>query len=238
MREHGVDAGHRDRLRHVDRDDPRVRVRAADGVAPEHPRGLEVARVRELAGDLRHGVGATRASSRRGRGAASASRVLIDRPPACTASRIFWYPVQRQRLPGERLADLVVRRIGHAAQEIGRGDDETRRAEAALHGAGIRECLLHGMERRLPAETLDGDDLVPVRLRREDEARAHELAVEEHRARAALALLARVLRAGKLEPVAQRRQEALAGPDLGLARLAVDGQLDLSRETPLERPPR
>ena len=58
MREHGVDAGHRQRLGDVELDDPRVRVRAADGVAPEHPGRGEVARVRELAGHLRDRVGA------------------------------------------------------------------------------------------------------------------------------------------------------------------------------------
>ena len=58
VREDGVDAGHRDRLGDVDLADERVRVRAPHGVSPEHPRRLEVARVRELAGRLRDPVGA------------------------------------------------------------------------------------------------------------------------------------------------------------------------------------
>ena len=80
VREHRVDAGHRARLRGVDREDPRVRVRAAHGVPPEHPRSVQVARVRELAGDLRDGV-------RRGAGVAAARdrsvrvAVLTGRPP-------------------------------------------------------------------------------------------------------------------------------------------------------------
>jgi hypothetical protein len=56
VREHGVDTGHPQRLGHVERDDPRVRVRAADGDAPEHPRRVQVAGVRELAGHLRRRV--------------------------------------------------------------------------------------------------------------------------------------------------------------------------------------
>ena len=135
-------------------------------------------------------------------------------------------PGAAAEVPGERLADLVVRRVRDAPEEIGRGDDEARRAEAALHRAGVGERLLHRVEAGVAAEALDRDDVVPVGLRGEDEARAHELAVEEDRARAALALLARVLRPGQLEPVAERRQEALARPDLGLAPLAVDRQLD------------
>ena len=57
VREHRVHAGHRQRARRVDPDDARVRLRAADRVAPEHPRRVQVARVRELARDLRDGVG-------------------------------------------------------------------------------------------------------------------------------------------------------------------------------------
>ena len=58
------------------------------------------------------------------------------------------------------------------------------------------------------------------------EAGAHELAVEKHGAGAALALLAGVLRAGQLEPVAERREQAVARPGVGLARLAVHGERD------------
>ena len=54
----GVDAGHGESGGDVDREDARVRVRAAQRVAPEHARRLEVARERELALRLRHGVGA------------------------------------------------------------------------------------------------------------------------------------------------------------------------------------
>src|SRR5207237_9158533 len=44
---------------------------------------------------------------------------------------------------GERLANLVLRRVGVLLEQCGGGDDETRRAEAALHGAGVDERLLH-----------------------------------------------------------------------------------------------
>jgi hypothetical protein len=58
VREDRVHSLQRKRLRDVDLADPRVRVRAADGVAPEHPGREQVARVGELAGDLRHRVAA------------------------------------------------------------------------------------------------------------------------------------------------------------------------------------
>ena len=53
---HRVHAGHGHRLRDVDTEDAGVRVRAAHRPPPEHPRRVEVARVRELAGDLGDGV--------------------------------------------------------------------------------------------------------------------------------------------------------------------------------------
>ena len=105
---------------------------------------------------------------------------------------------------GELLADLVVPRARHALEQRRGRDDEARRAEAALHRPRLDERLLDAVQPVLAAQPLDRRHLVAVRLRRQDEARAHELAVEQHRARAALALLARVLRAGQPERVAQR----------------------------------
>src|SRR5262249_18911931 len=140
--EHGVDARHRHRLGDVDPEDARMRVRAAYGVAPEHARRDEVARVRELALDLRHPVGATdevadapdlegprqrrrcdaphvhplpgwgvppatrgdrRAPAHRAQAVLCTDSVTFPHEPSRaarrTASKIFSYPVQRQRLP-------------------------------------------------------------------------------------------------------------------------------------------
>ena len=233
VREHGVHARQRERLGDVDLEDPRVRVRAADRAAPEHPGRVEVARVGELAGDLRDRVGAT-GRRRADRGGSCRVAVLIA---GSLVNRVedLLVPGAAAEVPGERLADLVVARIGHAAEEVGRGDDEPRRAEAALHRARLGERALHRMELAVARETLDRDDVVAVRLGGEHETRADELAVEEHGARAALALLAGVLRAGELEAVAQRREQALARPGVGLAPLAVDGERRPSCEAPLER---
>src|SRR5439155_11088782 len=129
----------------------------------------------------------------------------------------------------ERLADLVVGRVRVLAQQVRRRNHEPRRAEAALHGARLDERLLHGMQAVPVGEPFDGDDLVPLGLRSEDEARAHEGAVEQDRARAALSLLAGVLRAVEAEALAQRVQEALALPNVRLVRLPIDRQRDLHR---------
>src|SRR6185503_15738361 len=81
---------------------------------------------------------------------------------------------------------------------------------------------LQRVEPALARETLDRDDLRAVRLQREDEARIHAATVEEHRARAALADEAALLRAGEPEvrpehveqgPVRCDRRAALAPVD-------------------------
>jgi hypothetical protein len=78
-------------LRKVDRDDPRVRVRASQRVAPEHPRRGEVARVVELPRHLRHGVVAQQTLADLADAQCRAWRGDAHRRSAarCTASKIF-----------------------------------------------------------------------------------------------------------------------------------------------------
>ena len=188
-------------------------------VAPEHPGGLEVARVGELAGHLRHGVGASDASPTRPERSVVVAVVLIDRPPADRVEDLLVAGAAAE-VAGERLADLVVASgSGCASSRSAVGDDEPGRAEAALHGAGVDERLLHRVQRAVAAPspstvTTSCPSACAARTRHEQTS----VAVEEHRARAALALLAGVLRAGQAEPLAQREEQALAGPDVGLAR--------------------
>src|SRR5262249_58515707 len=94
-------------------------------------------------------------------------------------------------------------------------------------GAGLEDGLLPGMELPIREEPFDRDDVVPLGLSGEQGARADELAVEQNRARAALALLARVLGARQAEPLTQRKKQALALPHVRLVHLAVDAEPDL-----------
>jgi hypothetical protein len=110
-------------------------------------------------------------------------------------------------------------------EQVVHGDDQARRAEAALHRALVHEGLLHRGEAAVRAEALDGGDLPAGGRRRQHQARAHEHAVDEHGARAALALLAGCLGAGQAEPLAQDVEQALAQPGVAdLVVLAVDPQ--------------
>src|SRR5215212_1344737 len=127
---------------------------------------------------------------------------------------------------GQRLSDLVLARARASRQQVDGCDDEARRAEAALNRAGLGEGRLNRVQLAVFAQALHGHELMAVSLGRDDEAGADELAVEEHRARPALALLAGVLGAGKAETLAKNVEQALAGPDVSLVALAVDSQLD------------
>ena len=91
---------------------------------------------------------------------------------------------------------------------------------------GVDERLLHRVEVVAVGEPLDRRHVVAVGLRGEHEARTDERPVEQHRARSALALLARVLRAGVAQLLAQRVEERLALPAVRLGLDAVDPQLD------------
>src|SRR5437867_157555 len=132
----------------------------------------------------------------------------------------------RHRTRGAPLLYLGVGRRGIRAPQRDRRDHEAGRAEAALHRARVDERLLHGMHPLHGPERLDGADLAIGGRAGEDEARAHELSVHEHRARAALALLARVLVPREAEVIAQHREEALVILRLDAALGAVHAQAD------------
>ena len=100
------------------------------------------------------------------------------------------------------------------------------RAEAALHGAGVDERLLHVARRARLGEPLDGDDRLRRPPSRQHQARAHQPAVDEHRARPALALLAGALGGHQPEPLAQHVQQVLPHPRVG--DLVVDA-VDVER---------
>src|SRR4029450_4509921 len=81
-------------------------------------------------------------------------------------------PGAATKVPGKRLAELVLAGRRVVLEQVGGRTAPARRAEAALHGTGLRERLLHGVQLALPREALDRDDVVAVGLRSEDEARA------------------------------------------------------------------
>src|SRR5213596_1800061 len=91
------------------------------------------------------------------------------------------------QIPGQRLADLALVRIGMLAQERHERHEDARRAEAALQPVSLAERGLKRMQRvaRAVSKALHGLDLVAVRLDGEHEAGADRLAVQQHGAGAA-----------------------------------------------------
>ena len=75
-------------------------------------------------------------------------------------------------------------------------------------------------------EPLDGSHASPVGLHREQQAGAHRLAVEQHGAGAAHAVLAAEVRSRQLDVLAEEVRERLARLDEPLDGLAVDGEAD------------
>ena len=103
-------------------------------------------------------------------------------------------------------------RVGCALrEEVGRRDQDARRAEAALQ----RVMTAEGLLQRPPRQALDRAQLAAVHLHGEHQARAHRDAVELDRARAADPVLAADVRAGQAELVAQEVAQQEARLDLG-----------------------
>jgi len=121
--------------------------------------------------------------------------------------------------PGESLLYALRERLGLPGSKNACEQGECGSCSVLLDGKLVCACLV------LAAQA-DGHDLAPVGLGSVHEARADELAVEQHRAGAALALLAGALGTRELESLAQHEQQALRAVDVGLALLPVDLQLD------------
>ena len=105
-----------------------------------------------------------------------------------------------------------------------------RRAEAALERRVARERLRDALERVALAEALDGGHLAPVGLGGEIGAGADRLAVHQHGAGAADLDVARALRTGEPQAVAQDVEQQLVRFDLD--RRAAPLRRDLDAHEP------
>src|SRR4029079_19827502 len=130
---------------------------------------------------------------------------------------------------GERVENVVLARRPICAQQRRRAHQHSRRADAALRGAVGNERALQRREGAVgPREAFDRRHRAAAALADGDDARADLLAVEQHRARAAVAGVAADLGAGEAELVAQRVGES---PRRIAERTAGPG-LDLEAEEP------
>src|SRR5262245_6945984 len=121
-------------------------------------------------------------------------------------------------------------------ESLGRHQDSGC-AVAALRRAEIGKTFLEGMKLAFRGEPLHRRDGPPVAFGGEQQAREERLAIHEHGARAALAELAAVFRAGEAEVLAQHFEQRLVAVGKHVGRLAVhrERQADLHGWTPRTR---
>ena len=118
-------------------------------------------------------------------------------------------------IAGDRFHDVLARRLDRLLQQRMRGQDHAGGAVAALQAMGFAERILdHAEFARRRRQALDGGDLVAVGLHREHQAGPHRLAVDQHGAGAADAVLAAGMGAVEQKILAQRIEQRLARLDL------------------------
>jgi hypothetical protein len=113
--------------------------------------------------------------------------------------------------------------VGSVAEQVVGTQQEAGRAKAALQRVVPAERLLQRVQLPRPAQAFHGQHVGPVELAGEQQARPGRLAVNQHRAHSADAVLAAEVRAGEPEPVAQGVGEREPGRGLDGHLLAVDG---------------
>ena len=101
------------------------------------------------------------------------------------------------------------------------GQDHAGGAEPALKRLRVEKRLLHRVHAALGSEAFDGGDGMALGAKRRDQAGVHRLAVEQHRAGAAVAGIAAFLDAEMAE-LAQKCPQALSGARRLRKFLAVD----------------
>ena len=111
--------------------------------------------------------------------------------------------MQRHSVPGHALPDLRVGRVRVAIEQRLRGQDLPVLAEAALRHLLVDPGLLHRVQLAVLRQPFERGDLGALHRGHRPDARPHRLALDEHRAGAALAEAAAEARALQAEVVAQ-----------------------------------
>src|SRR5579864_256547 len=137
-------------------------------------------------------------------------------------------PGAAAEVSGEGLTDLVARRFRVAFEQRLRGQQDARRAVAALCRAQLGEGLLEGVQLGPVGHALDRGHGAPFQLHRQEQAAELGLAVDQDGAGSALAQLASVLGARELHVLAQHLEQRLVNgkQELGLFAVHVESQHD------------
>ena len=125
---------------------------------------------------------------------------------------------------GDGLTDLGLGGIRVPIEQSGRGDEETGRAETALHGSLGHEGLLQRAHPAVGRQPLDGRDLVALRVADQGEAGVDRRAVQQHHAGPALPVATSFLGPGETQPFAKTEQQRFAGLGVDVTHEAVHVQ--------------
>src|ERR1700724_3551756 len=117
--------------------------------------------------------------------------VVVARAPADISFELF---------PDGALVELVAEALHH----VDRRHEHAGRAEALLQPVILAKCLLHGMQLVGGRQTLDGEDVRPLDLQRQDGAGLDGLAVDVNDTAAALRGVAADVRPGQAQLFAQQ----------------------------------
>ena len=131
------------------------------------------------------------------------------------------------QIPGQRVADLVAGRIGLAIEQRLCSHQKSRRAVTTLGRTEVGKGLLERMEPAVCRETFDGQHVTVSTLDAQNETRQHRLAIEQHRARAALSELAAMLGAAEVQVFTQHLEQRLVRIERDVAGFSVDGEREL-----------
>src|SRR5436190_18227255 len=126
----------------------------------------------------------------------------------------------------ELVANLLLRGLGIALDELRRRHDHAGSAEAALQAVLLPEAFLDRVELAVLGHPFDGRDLGAVGLDRKHGAGLHRLALEMNGAGAALAGVAPHVRAGQPRQLANEVDEQQPRLDFMGVLDAVDGDGD------------
>ena len=231
-RDHGGDAGQRERGGGVDRVDPRVGEGRTQDRRVHHPGQADVVEVVALAADEARVLLALQAAEADRPVLDRAHRGTSNRPGAAAPGPCFGRPAGRgddvlvaraaADRAGDRHPDLVLGRVGVVVQQRPRGHQHPGRAEPALERVALVEALLDRVQHAVDLERLDGADLVALAHRGQRGAGLQRLAVHQHDAGAAVGCVAAPVRAGQALGVADEVHEQRARLDVARDGLAVD----------------
>src|SRR5437660_4666394 len=128
----------------------------------------------------------------------------------------------------EHVDQLLVADIRLALQHARDQHEEPGRAEAALQAVVLHEGALEHGKLIARREPLDRADRLADGLHGKHEARAHRRAIDQHRARAAHAVLAADVGAGETAVLTDRIGERAPGLDTDRVVAAVDGEHEVA----------